>query len=58
MTGDFKEKILDKVVRALLLLSAPDGREQPPEPTKEDLERKFVMRLDRKGRPTIREISD
>ena len=53
-----KRKILDKVVRALLMLPAPDERERPPEPTKEDLERKFVMRLDQKGKPTIREVED
>ena len=27
-----------------------------PVPTKKDLERKFVMRVDRKGKPVIREV--
>ena len=29
---------------------------RPSAPTKEDLERKFVMRIDGKGKPTIKEV--
>ena len=49
------EKKLEKAVRALLRMpGVPHSR--PPAPTKEDLERKFVMRIDRKGNPTIKEV--
>ena len=52
-----RKKILDKIVDAFLRM----GRNKHgliPEPTKEDLERKFVMRVDRKGNPIIREITE
>jgi len=50
------EKRLKKVVRALLRMPAPDEHKRPPEPTKEDLERRFVMRIDRSGKPRIDEV--
>ncbi|MCY4128805.1 MAG: hypothetical protein OXG15_06130 [Gammaproteobacteria bacterium] len=48
-------KRLDKAIRALLRMPAPP-HVRPPTPTKADLERKFVMRVDRSGRPRIEEV--
>ena len=48
-------KALEKAVRALLrMTTVPPTR--PPKPTKADLERKFVMRVDRGGKPTIKDV--
>lgn len=42
-------------VRALLRMrNVPHVK--PPAPTKEDLERKFVMRTDKRGNPYIKEV--
>ena len=49
-----QEKI-DKVAKTLLNMPAPQERNRPI-PTKKDLERKFVMRVDRKGKPFVREV--
>ena len=46
---------IDKAINALINAGKPPNHESP-EPTKEDLERKFVMRVDRKGKPTIKEV--
>ena len=50
-----QEKI-NKAVKVLLGMPAPEERNLPPVPTKKDLERKFVMRVDKKGQPHIREV--
>jgi len=48
-------KVLKKAVQALLRMpSVPHCR--PPTPTQKDLQRRFVMRVDRKGKPTIKEV--
>lgn len=49
-----QEKI-DKVAKTLLGMSAPIERKRPI-PTKKDLERKFVMRVDRRGKPHMIEV--
>lgn len=46
---------LDRMIRALLRLPAPP-HSRPPTPTKADLERKFRIRLDRRGRPRFEEV--
>ena len=54
----FMDKIqekIDKVAKTLLGMPAPQERNRPI-PTKKDLERKFVMRVDRKGKPSMREV--
>lgn len=48
-----KQKDLDRAVKALLNAGKPPKHSDIPPPTKKDLERKFVMRVDRKGRPVI-----
>ena len=52
-----KQSKLDKAVRALLGLPGVKHK-RPPPPTKADLNRKFVMRTDRKGKARIEEITD
>ena len=47
--------ILAKVARALMSMG-PVNHERPKNPTKKDLQRKFKMRVDRKGKPSIREV--
>ena len=54
MTDKTQHKI-DKAVKALLN-AGKLPRHEKPEPTKEDLERKFVMRVDEDGKPTIKEV--
>jgi len=49
-----QEKI-DKAAKALLNMPAPLEHKRPI-PTKKDLERKFVMRVDRKGKPYMLEV--
>ena len=50
-----RENDLAKAVRALLRMrGVPHG--PIPKPTKSDLERKFVMRVDRYGKSTIKEV--
>ena len=49
-----QEKI-DKVAKTLLNMPAPKEHKRPI-PTKKDLERKFVMRTDRKGQPHMIEV--
>ena len=46
---------LDRAVRALLGMGAVP-KQEPPKFTKEDLKRRFRMRLDRKGRARIEEV--
>lgn len=50
------QKQLDKAVKALLEMG-PVPHEQPPKPTKKDLERKFKMKVDSKGKPVIVEVT-
>ena len=52
-----KQKKLDKAARVLLGMPAVKHKKPPP-PTKADLNRKFVMRTDRKGKARIEEITD
>ena len=48
-------RTLARAVRApLRIRNVPHVK--PPAPTKEDLERKFVMRTDKKGNPYIKEV--
>lgn len=48
-------RALARTVRALLRMrNVP--HERPSAPTKEDLERKFVMRTDKRGNPYIKEV--
>ncbi len=50
-----KEQILSKVAVALLKSNVVEHK-RPKEPTKAELNKKFVMRLDRKGSPAIKEV--
>ena len=50
------QKQLDKAAKALLNMG-PVPRKRPSKPTKKDLERKFKMKVDRKGKPSIVEVS-
>ena len=45
-----------KAAKALLNMPAPKKHKRPAEPTKKDLERKFVLRVNRNDRPTIKEV--
>ncbi|MCY3884387.1 MAG: hypothetical protein OXG24_05655 [Gammaproteobacteria bacterium] len=55
--NDKKKKQMDRAVKAMLNLgSMPDEKE--PEFTKADLDRKFRMRVDRKGRGTMVEVKE
>ena len=46
---------IDKAANALMKMPAPKEHIRPI-PTKKDLEKKFVMRVDRKGKPSMREV--
>lgn len=46
---------LDKLIHALLRLPAPPHI-RPPTPTKEDLNRKFRLRLSRSRKPRMEEV--
>ena len=48
-------KDLDRAAKALLNAGKLPEHKRP-NPTKEDLEKKFVMRLDRKGKPKLKEV--
>ena len=50
-----KQKKLDKAVAALLNAGKLPKHERP-NPTKADLEKKFVMRIGKNGKPTLKEI--
>ena len=50
-----KQKDIDRATKALINAGKLPEHENI-NPTKEDLERKFVMRVDRKGKPTIKEV--
>ena len=50
-----EQKTLDKAVKALLNAGKLPKHERA-NPTKADLEKKFVMRVDRNGKPTIKEV--
>ncbi|MXW54930.1 MAG: hypothetical protein F4X44_10065 [Gammaproteobacteria bacterium] len=53
--GEKKQKKIDRAVKAMLHLgSVQDAK--TPEFTKSDLDRKFGMRVDRKGRGSIEEV--
>ncbi len=49
------EKKLEKAAKILMSLG-PVPHKRPPKPTKKDLQRKFKMRVDRKGNPSIEEV--
>jgi len=49
------KKKLNQVAKGLLTLKSVEHK-RPKEPTKADLNRKFVMRLDKKGTPYIKEV--
>ena len=49
------QKKIDKATKALMKMPAPKEHVRPI-PTKKDLEKKFVMRVDRKGQPSMREV--
>lgn len=46
---------VDRAAKALLNAGKLPEHKRPKKPTKADMERKFVMRADRKGKPTIYE---
>ena len=46
---------IEKAAKALMKMPSPKEHVRPI-PTKKDLEKKFVMRVDRKGKPSMREI--
>ena len=50
-----KRKKLDRAANALLGMKEV-RHERPKKPTKGDLERRFKMKLDRKGNPSIVEV--
>ena len=54
---DRKRKQMDRAVKAMLGLGAVPN-EKEPEFTKADLDRKFRMRVDRKGRGRIVEVKE
>ena len=49
------KKNLDKAASALMKMG-PVPHKRPGKPTKKDLERKFKMEVDRKGKPSIQEV--
>lgn len=49
-------KKLDEAARALLKMKPPGDKQSPP-PTKEDLERKFRLDLDKDGSPNVKEVA-
>ena len=50
-----KQKDIDKATK-VLLNAGKLPKHKRIEPTKNELEKKFVMRVDRKGKPTIKEV--
>ena len=48
---------LDKATSVLLSMNAVE-HERPRKPTKKDLNRRFTMTTDEKGRPKITEVKD
>ena len=48
---------LDRSAKALISLPSV-AHKLPREPTKKDLNRRFVMPIGREGKPTMREIKD
>ena len=46
----------DKVASALMNMG-PVEHKRPRKPTKKDLARKFKMNVDKKGKPSIKEVS-
>ncbi|MDE0471462.1 MAG: hypothetical protein OXH57_05935 [Ekhidna sp.] len=49
------KKKLDQFAKGLLKLKSVEHK-RPKEPTKADLNRKFVMRLDKNGTPYMKEV--
>ena len=47
---------IDKAASALMKMG-PVEHKRPGKPTKKDLVRKFKMNVDRKGKPSIKEVS-
>ena len=50
------KKTIDKAASALMKMGSVEHK-RPRKPTKKDLERKFKMEVDRKGKSTIQEVS-
>ena len=50
-----KRRKLDRAANALLGMSETEHK-RPSKPTKADLERRFRMKIDRKGNPSIVEV--
>lgn len=50
-----QQKALAKAAKTLMSMG-PVNHERPKKPTKKDLQRKFKMRVDRKGKPSIQEV--
>ena len=48
------KKSIDKAASALMKMGSVEHK-RPRKPTKKDLERKFKMNVDSKGKPVIRE---
>ena len=55
-----KKSEWDKVDKAASVLPSMDSVEhkRPRKPTKKDLDRKFTMSVDKKGKPKITEVKD
>jgi hypothetical protein len=51
-----EQKTLDKVAKGLLNSKAAEHK-KPKDPSKKELNKKFVMRVDRKGKASIKEVS-
>ena len=50
-----KQAKIDRALKALLNAGKLPKHDRPT-PTKKDLDSKFIMRVDRNGRPTLKEI--
>ena len=57
MTNKIKQKTLNKVAKNLLSLNAVEHK-RPKEPTKSDVNKKFVMRIARNGKVKMNEIKE
>ena len=55
--NDRQKKQLDRATKAMLNLGAPP-KENNPHFTQKDLERRFRMRVDRKGKGNVEEVVD
>ena len=48
---------VDKAASVLLDMDAVEHK-KPPKPTKKDLDRRFTLEVDKKGKPKITEVKD